>query len=164
MSSEHPESIQDPNQDPNRAELGPNQSSSPEEEFERLLKEVIRTGKTEDIQRLEELKQVLIQKKEELKEKLWPFPELSRAELESQYQTQIEILERTGLLVRLSKGELGIRIQDPSNPSAQEYPLPTFQEITQSLIKFRSPLYLYRNPKTDLSHPSDRTSSQSQAV
>ena len=89
---------------------------SPEEEFERLLKIALQSGKKEDIQRLEELKMEMSGKKEGLREKLWPFPELSRTELESQYNTQIEILERTGLLAHLSNQELGIKINN------QEYP------------------------------------------
>ncbi len=105
------------------------------EEFDRLLKTAVQSGKEEDIQRLEELKLKMTSKKERFKEKLWPFPELPRTELEFQYNSQIEVLERTGLLVRLSNQGLGIRINNPSNPSgpAQEYPLPSFQEITRRL-------------------------------
>lgn len=113
--------------------------SSLGEEFEHLLKTAVQSGKEEDIQRLEELKIEMMSKKEGLREKLWPFPELPRMELETQYNTQIEILERTGLLVRLSDSRLGLKINNPSNPSgpSQEYSLPNFQEITRRFIEKR---------------------------
>src|SRR3989344_3146416 len=97
---------------------------SPEEEFERLLKTALESGKDEDLEKLEALKQEMTLRKERFKEKLWPFPELPRTELESQYNSQIEILERTGLLVSLAGQELGIIVNNPSNPSGQaiEYP------------------------------------------
>lgn len=108
--------------------------SSLGEEFESLLEQPLRSDSKEDIarlERLEELKKKIIERKEGLREKLWPLPELPRVELESQYNAQIEILDRTNLLVNLSNGELGIKIQ------AQEYPLPSFQEITQRLREKR---------------------------
>ena len=116
--------------------------SSLGKEFDRLLTTArpspeasggtaLQSGKEEDIQKLEELKQEMTSQKEELREKLWPFPELPRTELEAQYNTQIEILERTGLLSHLSGGELGIRL------SSQEYPLPSFQDITRKLREKR---------------------------
>src|SRR3989338_4107108 len=105
--------------------------SSLGEEFEHLLKIAVQSGKEEDIQRLEELKQEMMSKKEGLREKLWPFPELPRQELESQYISQVEILERTGLLVRLSDSRLGLKLNN------QEYSLPSFQEITRRLREKR---------------------------
>src|SRR3989344_6905870 len=105
--------------------------SSLGEEFEHLLKIAVQSGKEEDIQILEELKQEMMSKKEGLREKLWPFPELPRQELESQYISQVEILERTGLLVRLSDSRLGLKLNN------QEYSLPSFQEITRRLREKR---------------------------
>jgi len=110
--------------------------SSLGEEFEILLTTALQSGKEEDIQKLEELKIKMISKKEGLKEKLWPFPELSKIELEAQYNAQVEILERTGLLVRLANGELGIKIDNT------EYPLPSFQEITR---RFREKREILKN-------------------
>ncbi|MDP3792752.1 MAG: hypothetical protein Q8Q89_03395, partial [bacterium] len=49
--------------------------SSLGEEFDRLLKTALQSGKEEDIQRLEELKIEMTGKKEGLREILWPFPE-----------------------------------------------------------------------------------------
>ena len=95
------------------------------EESRLLLEKTIKEKKEEDIARLEELKTELEKGKNKLKEKLWPFTELSRTELEAQYISQIEILEKTNLLTRLSDGKLGLRINN------QEYPLPDFQEITR---------------------------------
>ena len=102
--------------------------SSLGEGFDRLLKTALQSGKEEDIQRLEEFKIEMTNKKEGLREKLWPFPELPRTELEAQYHAQVEILDRTGLLTRLNDGKLGIELNNV------EYPLPSFQEITRRLL------------------------------
>src|SRR3989344_4188437 len=99
---------------------------SPEEEFELLLKTALESGKDGDLEKLEQLKREMTLRKERFKEKLWPFPELPRTELEAQYNGQIEILERAGLLTRLSNRELGIKLNNNV-----EYPLPSFQEITK---------------------------------
>ncbi len=104
---------------------------SPEEEFERLLKTALESDKDEDLEKLEQLKLEMTLRKEKFREKLWPFPELPRQELESQYNTQVEILEKTGLLTRLANGELGVKINN------REYSLPSFQEIARRLQEKR---------------------------
>ncbi|MEK7097398.1 MAG: hypothetical protein AAB906_00955, partial [Patescibacteria group bacterium] len=77
-----------------------------------------------DLKLAQTLKAQIEQKMASLKEKLWPFQELPKPELEKQYQSQKEIFQKTGILERLSTGELGIKGIDN-----QEYPFPEIQDI-----------------------------------
>ena len=92
-----------------------------QQEFEAAFERAKETG---DLKPVQALKARIEQKMAELKEKLWPFKELSRQELERQYQSQKEIFQRTGILERLSTGDLGLKAIDN-----QEYPFPEIQDI-----------------------------------
>src|SRR3990170_1643465 len=75
-------------------------------EFRSALDQGRTTG---DLKPAQALKAEIEQKIASLKERLWPFKELPQPELEKQYQTQKEIFQKTGILERLSNGELGIK-------------------------------------------------------
>ena len=90
-------------------------------EFRSALDQGRTTG---DLKPAQALKAKIEQKMASLKERLWPFKELSQPELEKQYQAQKEIFQKTGILERLSNGELGIKGIDD-----QEYPFPELPDI-----------------------------------
>jgi len=83
---------------------------------------------TRNLSKTKELKAELEQKRDALAEKLWPFENLPQKELREQYESQKEIMERNGILEKLSTGELGIKAIDN-----QEYNFPTYQEITKRI-------------------------------
>ena len=76
----------------------------------------------------ESLSSLLRQKREAISEKLWPFPEVSRHTLETQYHQEREALRTAKVLERLSSGEEGIR-----GINGLEYPLPSFPEVVERL-------------------------------
>ena len=90
-------------------------------EFRSALDQGRTTG---DLKPAQALKAKIEQKMASLKERLWPFKELSQPELEKQYQAQKEIFQKTGILERFSNGELGIKGIDD-----QEYPFPELPDI-----------------------------------
>lgn len=92
-------------------------------EFDSAYEQAVKTGELETARTL---KAEIQTKLEALKEKLNPLETLLA--LKEQYQSQRDILERVGVLERLSSGELGIKGIDN-----QEYPLPSYQEISQSV-------------------------------
>ena len=68
---------------------------------------------------------------EELRGRLWTFEkELSRSELQKQYQAQKEIFQTNHLLETLSTGEIGIKGIDQ-----KEYSFPTLEQIQKELQK-----------------------------
>ena len=83
---------------------------------------------TRDLAKTKELKAELEQKIDALQNKVWPFEALPRKELKEQYESQKNILERLGILKKLSNGAEGIQGIDN-----KEYGLPSYAEISQSL-------------------------------
>lgn len=96
--------------------------------------------KQSELEKAKQLKLELEKKRNELREKFWPLKEFPEQELKKQYDSQKEILERTGVLKRLSNGDFGIKGIDN-----KEYSFPTYQEISQRMIKHREMLI----PKTE---------------
>lgn len=80
------------------------------------------------LKRAKELKAELEQKRDALQEKLWPFESLPRKEFKEQYESRKEILQRVGLLEKLSSGEIGIKGIDN-----REYAFPQYAEITKRM-------------------------------
>lgn len=91
------------------------------EEFNRALDGALSSG---DLSAPQRLKTELETMMASLKEKLWPFRELSRPELTKQYESQKEIFQKTGILEQLSSGEWGIKAIDN-----KEYPFPEIRDI-----------------------------------
>ncbi|MBI5306430.1 hypothetical protein HZB04_02510 [Candidatus Wolfebacteria bacterium] len=83
---------------------------------------------TDDLSKVKELKAELEEKRGILSKKLWTFESLPQRELKEQYENQREIMEKTGILEKLSNGELGIKAIDN-----KEYPLPSYQEIAKRI-------------------------------
>ena len=94
-------------------------------EFDLEYQKAVETG---NLTKAKELKTELEQKRNALSEKLWPFETLPQKELKEQYESQKEILERVGILEKLSTGEIGIKGIDN-----KEYAFPTYQEITKRI-------------------------------
>ena len=86
---------------------------------------------TGDLKPAQALKAEIEQKIASLKEKLWPFKELSQPELEKQYQAQKEIFQKTGILERLSNGELGIKGITETGTESVEIKIEELGELEQ---------------------------------
>ena len=99
------------------------------QEFNSEYQKAIKTGK---LDKALALKQEMEARLASLEKKLWPFEHLPQKELKKQYESQKQILEKVGLLEKLSSGELGIKGIDN-----QEYAFPSFQEITKRLREKR---------------------------
>jgi len=97
-------------------------------EFRSALDQGRTTG---DLKPAQALKAEIEQKIASLKEKLWPFKELSQPELEKQYQTQKEIFQKTGILERLSNGELGIKGITETGTESVEIKIEELGELEQ---------------------------------
>ena len=95
------------------------------EEFDLEYQKAVETG---NLERVREMKVELEQKRDALQEKLWTFESLPQKELKKQYESQKEILERTGILEKLSNGEIGIKGIDN-----KEYSFPSYQEISKRI-------------------------------
>jgi len=94
-------------------------------EFDLEYQRAVETG---NLERAKELKAELEQKRDALREKLWPFEALTQKELKEQYESQKEILERVGILEKLSTGEMGIKGIDN-----KEYAFPSYSEIAKRM-------------------------------
>ena len=86
---------------------------------------------TGDLKPAQALKAEIEQKIASLKERLWPFKELPQPELEKQYQTQKEIFQKTGILERLSNGELGIKGITETGTESVEIKIEELGELEQ---------------------------------
>ncbi|MDP2704779.1 MAG: hypothetical protein Q8O71_00020, partial [bacterium] len=76
----------------------------------------------------EELVPELARRREAIREKLWPFTELSREKVEAQYNQEVAALETAGVLEKLKSGEHGIVGIDKI-----EYALPTLAQVVERL-------------------------------
>jgi len=98
-----------------------------------------------DIVQAKQLKASLEQRKNELKEKLWPFESLGQVELERQVEDQSELCSKAGILETLSDGQEGIR-----DERGNEYPFPSKQEIAERMLDNRELLLektaTFKNP------------------
>ncbi|OGD32022.1 hypothetical protein A3C91_01535 [Candidatus Azambacteria bacterium RIFCSPHIGHO2_02_FULL_52_12] len=103
-------------------------------EFDAAFDHAKETG---DMAEAKALKARIEEQMASLKEKLWPFRELPRQELEKQYQSHQEILKKTGILERFSTGgEPGLPRSSPETMvwgikgiDNKEYPFPSFETI-----------------------------------
>ncbi len=112
-----------------------------QQEFEAALDRGRETG---DLKPAQALKSQMEQKMAELKEKLWPFKELPKQELERQYWSQMSLCKERGFLETLSNGQEGIKDED-----GNEYPIPSLQEIIAELKEkelFREKIATFENP------------------
>ncbi|MBI5306438.1 hypothetical protein HZB04_02550 [Candidatus Wolfebacteria bacterium] len=87
-----------------------------------------KAAETGNLEKANELKAELEQKRDALQKKLWPFEELPSKELKEQYESKKKILENTGLLEKLSNGEMGIK-----GINNKEYAIPTYNEIIKKI-------------------------------
>lgn len=94
-------------------------------EFEAAYQKTAETGETAEAQ---SLKKEIQERMAALREKLWPFESLPQEKIREQYESQKAILERVGVLEKLSSGELGIRGIDN-----KEYAFPGYKEIVGRL-------------------------------
>ena len=76
----------------------------------------------------EELVPELARRREAIREKLWPFTELSKEMVEAEYNQEVAALETAGVLERLQSGERGIKGIDN-----KEYALPTLSQVVERL-------------------------------
>jgi hypothetical protein len=100
-----------------------NNLKSLKQEFDLEYEKAVETRNTA---RAKELKIEIERKMAELSEKLHPFERVLN--LREQYESQREILQRTGILEKLSSGEMGIKGID-----GKEYAFPTYQEMTKRM-------------------------------
>jgi len=94
-------------------------------EFDLEYQKAIETG---NLEKAKELKVKLEKKRDTLVSKLWTFESLPQKELEKQYESQKDILKTTGILEKLSTGEIGIKGIDN-----KEYAFPSYQEIVERM-------------------------------
>jgi hypothetical protein len=92
-------------------------------EFDLELEKAIETG---ELKKARDMKQELMLKMKELSEKVNPFERILK--FKKQYESQKNILEKTGILEKLSTGEMGIKAIDN-----KEYAFPTYQEIAKKM-------------------------------
>ena len=121
---------QSKNQPPNCANLREalRELKEKQAEFRSALDQGRTTG---DLKPAQALKAEIEQKMASLKERLWPFKELPQPELEKQYQTQKEIFQKTGILERLSNGELGIKGITETGTESVEIKIEELGELEQ---------------------------------
>ncbi|MFA6427984.1 MAG: hypothetical protein WCW02_00370 [Candidatus Buchananbacteria bacterium] len=89
--------------------------------------------KSNDLIFIRDIKAKLNQTLQDLQTELWlKTPELTKENLEAQYEFQKNLLLNSGLLKTLSTGELGIKAIDK-----QEYPIPTLEQVEENIIDKR---------------------------
>src|SRR3989338_9658634 len=84
---------------------------------------------TGDLAKSKELKAELEQKIEALQNKVWPFEALSLEKVKEQYEKAVSGYREFGWLKALASGQEGI-----IDETGQEYPIPSFGEITKGLL------------------------------
>ena len=99
-------------------------------EFDLEYTKALKTG---NLNKARILKTRLEQKRDALTEKIWPFEAMPQKELKQQYDSQLEIMKRVGILEKLSNGKIGIKAIDN-----QEYAYPTYSEITKRMRKAKN--------------------------
>ena len=82
-----------------------------------------------DLAKSKELKAELEQKIEALQNKVWPFEALSLEKVKEQYEKAVSGYREFGWLKALASGQEGI-----IDETGQEYPIPSFGEITKGLL------------------------------
>ncbi len=100
------------------------------ERFDVAYQTAVTSGNTDEAERL---KQELTDKMNALKEKLNPFE--ARLKVREQYERQRTIMARLDILEPLKDGNLGIKGID-----GQEYPLPTYQEVSKRMVEKKEKL------------------------
>ncbi len=91
------------------------------QEFDLAYQKAVETG---ELEKARELKNRIELQMNSLREKLWPFENLPQKEFQEQYKSQKEILEKIGILEKLSSGEMGIKGID-----GKEYVFPKIEKI-----------------------------------
>ena len=74
-------------------------------QFDTVLNESVQTGNLQDAYNLREQ---LEQRQQGLREKLWPFKELTRENVASQYESQVAAFKAAEIVNQLSDGEFGM--------------------------------------------------------
>lgn len=89
-----------------------------------------------DTKKAQELRKELEAKIESIKNKLWPFEALEKEKIEEQYNEQRKVMERNGIVEKLSNGEMGIKGMDPEKPNKEkEYVFPALEDILKQMKK-----------------------------
>jgi len=90
--------------------------------------------KTKDTRKAQELRIELESKIANIQEKLWPFEALEKEKIEEQYNEQMEVMKRNGIIEKLSNGEMGIRGMDTEDSSKEkEYVFPKLEDILKKM-------------------------------
>ena len=90
--------------------------------------------KAKDTKKAQELRKELEAKIANLQDKLWPFEALEKEKIEEQYNEQMEVMERNGIIEKLSNGEMGIKGIDPEDSSKEkEYIFPKLDDILKKM-------------------------------
>ncbi|MBU4299298.1 hypothetical protein KJ636_04610, partial [Patescibacteria group bacterium] len=109
-------------------------------ELKKKIDSLLEKPSEENIKEIEEMQEEAGKRIYQLREKFWPFENLPQKELKEQYENQKEILERVGILEKLSTGEIGIKGIDN-----KEYAFPEYQEIARRIRENKEIL----KPKTE---------------
>jgi len=95
------------------------------QEFDLELEQAFASGNTK---KAKALRKKLEAGLENIQEKLWPFEALEKKKIEKQYEEQREIMEKTGILEKLSNNEMGIKGIDN-----KEYTFPKLEDIIKKM-------------------------------
>jgi len=113
------------------------------EEFDQEYQKAV---KTRVLKRTKEIRKELEQRKDSYMEKFWMFEKKTKA----QYEGTLKAYRKFGWLETLSSGKEGIK-----DEKGKEYPIPSYQEIRERLIKnqelYISKMLLFENPRLHLS-------------
>ena len=89
---------------------------------------------SKDTKKAQELRKELEAKIESIQNKLWPFETLEKKKIEEQYNEQKEVMEKNGIIEKLSNGEMGIRGIDPEDINKEkEYVFPKLEDILKKM-------------------------------
>ncbi|MEI6478164.1 MAG: hypothetical protein WCO52_04215 [bacterium] len=110
-----------------RAEL--NELSAVKSRFDTALDEAVKSGNVDKANALKEELEVRVKT---LQEKIWPFENLTRAELKRQFEGQIKILSDTHVIETLADGRLGIEGID-----GKPYPVPELGAVEKLFTEAR---------------------------
>lgn len=107
------------------------------QEFDLAYRKAVETGELEEAR---ELKNRIESQMNSLREKLWPFESLPQKEFQEQYESQKEIFIKTGILEKLSTGEMGLPRSSPEamvwgikGIDNQEYAFPKMEEVSKMM-------------------------------
>lgn len=97
-------------------------------EFVLAYEKAIKTRSQEDRNEARILQNKLIAQREALQDLLWPFEAITKQEIKKQYDEQFAIMQKIGIIEKLSNGKMGI-----IDIKGRECPIPALGEVEMAM-------------------------------